>query len=235
MVDQRTTDSHASRLSNDVPLSDPAEDGLHRRKFAKHLADSILAIDPSDGFVFALTGPWGSGKTTILNFTKKLLEDKTAEGTAGTAGTAERTAETAERTAEQDNRLVIVHFNAWWVSESDKLLQHFFKQFRSAFGDKESKKIWGTLTEYAVALERLPYIGPLAAVAHRLERVKAVREADINGSRQKVDEDLKKFPGRILVVIDDLDRLRPGGDPAGFPSRKGRCQFSSDDLSPGLR
>ena len=191
MVEPRMTDSHASQLGNDVPLSDPAEDRLHRSQFAEHLAQSILAIDPSEGFVFALTGPWGSGKTTILNFTERLLKDKTAK---------------------RDDRLVIVHFNAWWISGSDRFLQHFFKQFRSAFNEEELKKSLGNfltfLTEYAAALEPLPYIGGVAAVVHRLGRVKAAREADINGLRWKIDEDLKNFPGRILVVIDDIDRLR---------------------------
>ena len=190
MVDQRTTDSHASRLSNlgnDVPLSDPAEDGLHRRPFAEHLADSILAIDPIEGFVFALTGPWGSGKTTILNFTERLLKDKTAK---------------------RVDRLVIVHFNAWWVSGSDRFLQHFFKQFQLAFGGKESKKILKTLIKYAGALEPLPYIGPFAAVFHWLGIVKATQEEDISNLHQEIDKKLRKFPGRILVVIDDIDRLR---------------------------
>lgn len=189
-----TTNSQLSRLSNDGPLLDPDRDRLHRRPFAEHLAQSIRSIEPSDGFVFALTGPWGSGKTTVLNFTEKLLKGHDEEG---------------------NDPIVIVHFNAWWLSGSDKLLQDFFKQFRSAFQKKGTQiaqkfsSLSDSLTEYSAALEPLPYIGKFAAVVHRLGKLKAAREADINGLRQTIDKQLREFPGRIVVVIDDLDRLRP--------------------------
>ena len=191
-----TTNSQLSRLSNDDPLLDPDQDRLHRRPFAEHLAQSIRSIDPSEGFVFALTGPWGSGKTTVLNFTEKLLRDHDEEG---------------------NDPIVIVHFNAWWLSGSDKLLQDFFKQFRSALNPRrigwKAKLLKylppysDPLTKYAAALvESLPYVRRLAA---QFRKLNAAREADINGLRRKIDKKLKEFPGRIVVVIDDLDRLRP--------------------------
>ena len=190
-----TTNSQLSRLSNDGPLLDPGQDRLHRRPFADHLAQSIRFIDPSGGFVFALTGSWGSGKTTVLNFTEKLLKD--------------------HQYGKENHPIVIVHFNAWWLSGSDKLLQDFFKQFRLAIDQKRTKltgdlsSLSDSLTKYSAALEPLPYIGRFAAVVHHFRKSKAVREADVNGLRQTINEKLKKFPGRILVVIDDLDRLRP--------------------------
>ncbi len=189
-----TTNSRLSQLNNDGPLLNPDQDKLYRSPFAEHLAQSIRSIDPSEGFVFALTGPWGSGKTTVLNFTEKLLED---------------------RYRERNNPIVIVHFNAWWLSGSDRLLQDFFKQFRSSINQKgtgiveDLSSLSDFLTKYSAGLEPLPYIGKFAAVVHRLGKLKAAREADINGLRQRIDEELRKFPGRIVVVVDDLDRLRP--------------------------
>ena len=192
-----TTNSQLSRLSNDGPLLDPDRDRLYRRPFAEHLAQSIRSIDPSEGFVFALTGSWGSGKTTVLNFTEKLLRGHDEEG---------------------NDPIIIVHFNAWWLSGSDKLLQDFFKQFRSALNPRrigwKAKLLKylppysDPLTKYAAALvEPLPYVGRLAA---QFRKLNAAREADINGLRRKIDKKLKEFPGRIVVVIDDLDRLRAG-------------------------
>ena len=188
-----TTNSELSRLSNDVPLLDPDQDRLHRRPFAEHLAQSIRSIDPSDGFVFALTGSWGSGKTTVLNFTEKLLESHYGAGS---------------------DPVVIVHFKAWWLSGSDKLLQDFFQQFRSAINQQGTgiagnlSSLSDSLAKYSAALEPLPYIGRFAAVVHRLGKLREAREADVNGLHRKIDEELKNFPGRIVVAIDDLDRLR---------------------------
>ena len=189
-----STDSRLSQLNNDGPLLDPDKDRLHRRPFAEHLAQSIRFIEPSEGFVFALTGSWGSGKTSVLNFTEKFLEDQDRE---------------------ENDPVVIVHFNAWWLSGSDKLLQDFFTQFRLAIDQKRTgltgdlSSLSASLTRYSAALEPLPYIGRFAAVVHRLGKLKAAREADINRLRQTINEELSKFTGRIVVVIDDLDRLRP--------------------------
>lgn len=160
---------------------------LHRQKFAKHLAESILKIDSSDGFVFALTGPWGSGKTTMLNFMENVLK---------------------EQAKKREDRLVVVLFNAWWISGSDRFLQHFFKQFQSPF----YRKRWGGrfkdfFTKFSPALKPLPKIGLYAAALEAL--LKATKRSHINELRQKVDDDLRNFPGRILVIIDDVDRLRP--------------------------
>ena len=178
-------------LAADQPLTDPSQDRLHRGPFARDLARSIFSIDPGMGFVYALTGPWGSGKTTALKFTEKFLVDLSSQ---------------------EPDRLIIVHFNAWWVSESDRLLHDFFKQFRlameSPFGRKY-KAFAKSLTDYSAALEPIPYIGQGAAVIHRFGKVRKARERDLNELRKTIDSRLETFSGRIVVVIDDIDRLRP--------------------------
>jgi predicted KAP-like P-loop ATPase len=52
----------------DTPLQDPSQDLLGRSRFARGLAQGILQMDAEHGFVVALHGPWGSGKSTTLNF-----------------------------------------------------------------------------------------------------------------------------------------------------------------------
>ena len=199
MTTRITTHSLLSGLGNDVPLLHLEEDRLDRGRFAEYFAQSIRTIDPQNGFVFALTGPWGSGKTTVLKFTEQLLRDHGGKDKGA-------------------NPVAIIHFNAWWVSGSEKLLQDFFKQFRSGIkrvettSDAVCHKLSSaskSLAKYAAALEPLPYIGRFAAVVHRLGKLKAARDADLNAARRMVDEGLKEFDGRIVVFIDDIDRLTP--------------------------
>ena len=183
--------SPPSMLSADQPLSGSAEDRLNRWPFAKELARSIRSVRPDTGFVYSLTGPWGSGKTTVLNFTERLLDD---------------------RSGQENDHIVVVHFNAWWISGSDRLLQDFFKQVR--FGleapfARKFKSLSRSLTEYSKAVEPLPYVGRGAAVLHRFGEVRKTKESDLNALRKKIDNKLEEFSGRIVVVIDDVDRLRP--------------------------
>ena len=152
-------------------------------------------MNPHNGFVYAVTGPWGSGKTTVLNFTERVLKQ------------------------ESGNNLVIVHFNPWWISGSDRLLDHFFKQFLSAFqtnkiqqGIQNLSALLERLESFAAALEIVPEpktklfgkgLGLLASVLNRKP------EKDLHTLRQEINKILDEFSGRIIVFIDDIDRLRP--------------------------
>lgn len=59
----------------DDPLKSVKDDRLGRGAFAKYLAKRILAV-PSDSEAYSIHvyGPWGSGKSTMLNFLKTELE-----------------------------------------------------------------------------------------------------------------------------------------------------------------
>ena len=178
-------------LSADNPLKDPAKDRLNRWPFAVELARSIRTIRPDNGFVYSLTGSWGSGKTTVLNFTAKLLGDQSGN---------------------DNDRVVVVHFNAWWISGSDRLLHDFFKDLRfrlDASFARKVKRLSKSLAQYSKALEPVPYLGRWFAVLHRFNEVHKARKQDLNELRKKIDGKLENFPGRIVVVIDDIDRLRP--------------------------
>src|SRR2546430_16094900 len=53
-------------LNADRPIEDVTEDALGVGGFAHALADSILRMVPSSGFVIALPGEWGSRQSSIL-------------------------------------------------------------------------------------------------------------------------------------------------------------------------
>ena len=70
-------------LNADRPIEDVTEDALGVGGFAHALADSILRMVPSSGFVFALPGEWGSGKSSILNLVeRRILHQEMAAWTA---------------------------------------------------------------------------------------------------------------------------------------------------------
>ena len=55
-------------LRSDTALVDPDEDELGYKEFAADLAELIEQDVPQNGFVISVNGPWGSGKSTVLNF-----------------------------------------------------------------------------------------------------------------------------------------------------------------------
>lgn len=87
-------------LSGDSPICTVDDDLLGRRDFAGHLADQIRAAPRSEGFVIGLVGPWGSGKTSLLNLAVTQLETEFA----------------------------IVRFEPWLFTGADQLLPRFFSE-----------------------------------------------------------------------------------------------------------
>src|ERR1700676_3952694 len=60
-------------LNADQPIKEPEDDLLGVAPFAHALAESILKMAPAKGFVMALPGEWGSGKSSILNLIERRI------------------------------------------------------------------------------------------------------------------------------------------------------------------
>ena len=96
---------------NDRPISDPAQDRFGIDPFAKALADSIRKIKAPEGTVIALNGPWGSGKSSAVNFVLHHLKDATEKG-----------------------ELAVVNFACWWFRGEEALALAFFRELYAGIG-----------------------------------------------------------------------------------------------------
>ena len=57
----------------DAPISDPRLDVFDREPFAHRIADTIGERNDLSSIVVGIYGPWGDGKTTVLNFIRNRL------------------------------------------------------------------------------------------------------------------------------------------------------------------
>jgi predicted KAP-like P-loop ATPase len=184
----------------DTALRQPDQDRLGRAEFARFLARAIIRMDAQEGFVFALNGPWGAGKTTIINFVLHFIGEEEKE----------------------KNELVVVRFNPWWFSGREQLIQQFFRQFKATLGGqdapKELRNVSQKLDRLARILEPLTLVPAVGGWVDRVKNVfrtsatatQAIAEAmaqDIHEIRASIDSTLRNQNARILVVIDDIDRL----------------------------
>jgi len=188
------------RLLYDTPLRDPSNDQLERRAFAEFISRAIRTMDADEGFVFSLQGPWGSGKTTTINFVLDSLGRQSDGGAA----------------------VLPVRFNPWWFSGRDQLIQQFFRQFRAVVGAKDLGADLDTagkhLDRLALLLEPLSYLPTVGEAAKQAKgwfrgagssakNLAATLREDVHGVRSAIDEALRKSERRFLIVIDDIDRL----------------------------
>lgn len=188
----------------DKPLSGNevlADDKLGRAPFARTVAKVLERVSGSSGLVVSIEGAWGSGKTTTLSIVEELL-----------------------RREPEDTRPVIVHFNPWLVGDRDALLRQFLGKLASEvkLGDpsKEGKRVSKELKTYAKAfdvLKLIPGAEPWASIVKSVvdsmgDAVGSVADyktPDIEVRKHAVAERLSSFKRRIVVFVDDIDRLFP--------------------------
>lgn len=198
----------------DRPIKIEDEDRLGRAVFARHLAKGIIEYKGEDGLVIGLYGKWGSGKTSIINMTTDILDpDKKKKSNDSTSKR-----ETSHSDEINKNKPIVYKFSPWNYSDKSDLIGLFFRGLKHEIEDsgKDSFKntVGRLLTDYIEVLDTvsmLPIIGSGAAAILKLlaqaQKLKNIREADLDKTKEKLEEALKDSRQKIVVVIDDIDRL----------------------------
>ncbi|WP_252244445.1 MULTISPECIES: P-loop NTPase fold protein [unclassified Clostridium] len=185
----------------DKPIEKFEDDILGRKFFSDQLAQAVLSINSNDNITIGLYGKWGTGKTSILNLAINeiinLIQDVTI-----------------------DKRPIILKFEPWNFTNNDNLITQFFKQLKNELKLKEntgfSKSLGEALGAYSEAIEfaeAIPYIGKYASLLKMSAKFAGNRlksnnlNISISNTKDKLVKELKKQNKKIIVIIDDIDRL----------------------------
>lgn len=172
----------------DEPISDRNDDTLNRADYAARLAELVATTHASDSStVFGLTGQWGSGKTSMIHLiVKELLAI--------------------------DSAYRVVWFTPWAAHDVSGLLADFYTTLLAALPKhvaKKAKKSFATMLRIAAPAGALVPLGgavatsAINAAADALRREKPWNEAFQDASAQIIEAKT-----RILIVVDDIDRLQ---------------------------
>lgn len=186
----------------DRPKQHLAEDRLGYSDFARAVARSIAGMTSTDGVVMAIHGPWGSGKTSAVNMIVEALSQLL-------------------ETEEEKDRVVTVRFNPWWFSEQRDLTLSFFTEVSAGLGHKVSsavksallglaKRVMGSKDILMSAMAFAPggeALKQLLAEAFGFLGEKGAAEHSVEQVRKELEAALVNEGKRVLVIIDDVDRL----------------------------
>ena len=187
-------------FKSESPLLNPTDDLLGYAPFAKLLANAILTAKADLGLVVGLHGPWGSGKSTVLNFVKQYI------------------AERASTTAEHGN-IVSMDFNPWMFHGSHhSLVAKYLEEFLKVLAPKSQKasELMRSVAEFlgsVIESEEVSLLSDLEPstktaawlgnkVLKRLTKRKSLQQL-----KAKISKLLSASNDKIVVFIDDMDRL----------------------------
>ncbi len=183
--------------SADKPIVSKKEDLLGRATFSNKLAKAIYEYKDDSGLVIGLFGKWGTGKTSVINMAEEEL---------------------LRLSKTDDNKPLFVKFSPWNYSDQNNLISLFFHSLNNKIQNSGNKKIKDALgnlfKNYSDAVDGLaviPTIGPvLAPVLKTLLKVTGdnfTKAPDLDESKEKLKKALLEISSKIVVVIDDIDRL----------------------------
>ena len=183
---------------DDSPIEDSAEDRLGHKAFASSIAECVLGIQKIKGGVIAVRGPWGSGKSSVINMVTSELKKR-------------------------QSCPIIITFNSWCYRFEDEVVAGFFQELHSGLKSEAEKhnlelddiaklgaRIMGATKLISAGL-KLAVPGSDAFLSFGQEILKnAIAQDQTVGSLQnKVSDTIGKLERRVLFVIDDIDRLSP--------------------------
>ena len=183
-------------LNSDRPINWAKEDALNRSVFADNLAKVTLDYSVPEGFAIGLYGKWGSGKTSVINMVLEQIEKLSSAA---------------------PQKPVVLRFNPWLCSDPKQLISQFLKQLSSAIKAKQPKldSVCNFINDYADAFDivgAIPIVGKFLSVAGKIVGKKAKaysdsRSRDLQRIKDEITSILLKERIKIIITIDDIDRL----------------------------
>lgn len=174
----------------DNPISTKSEDHFDRWSFAERIAHTIGRREDSGGLVIAIYGEWGDGKTSTLNLMEKALKSY--------------------------EDIVVTRFNPWYFQSESILVSGFFNHLADTI-----EKSMPTLGEKIIGFVKT-YGGMLATVATSVtlggvpvsispgavyDAASGVSDLGLGELQKRIEGILAKSEKRIVVLVDDIDRL----------------------------
>ncbi|AUS10693.1 hypothetical protein C0W65_00860 [Bacillus subtilis] len=188
---------------NYLPLTDIDQDKLNFSKLSREIADFINAFPSDVPFSLSINGTWGSGKSTMLNFIERNLNQEKCN---------------------------VIRFNPWLITNREDLILSVFEeindQIESTYVKAKEKLKSYSLKFIPTFLKGITYY---ESMKHGLEA--AASEFIANGisevssglvggfdkplsvQKKELENEMKKVLSeknkKIVVFIDELDRLFP--------------------------
>ena len=180
-----------STLSADRPQTDPSQDLFGYAPFAQRLTKALCNYGSSDPLVLGLYGDWGSGKSTILKFICHNLKE-----------------------VPENERPIVIEFNPWWFSGQEHLARAFLGQLQAALPKKYAafKKLGELLGNFSESIGgAIDTVAPTGGFGKKVgSLIKSIFKRppkDVPALKEEICAILQQSGKRIIIMVDDIDRL----------------------------
>lgn len=191
----------------DNPINTKEEDTLGFTEKVIDFIDIVHNNWSSEQFVYWLEAPWWHGKSTFLSIFKKIINK---DNITNWIQDANKKIEIEEKT----KNIKIFEFNPWHFNNDVDLLEKFFEEFKLFLTNEFFlPELNNNITQLT---EKLDWLSDKFIWTKIFSNKKTLED-----TKQSIRNSLNKIDDKILIIIDDLDRI---------PSKKLKTIFSLIDL-----
>ena len=186
----------AAALRPDNPIARQREDRLGRSGLVEVVARHILLSPPSESIVIAINAPWGAGKSSVLNLIEERLSSSCPSAPAAT---------------DSDHLPILIRFNPWHYTSVDQLVGMFFSELAHGIGTPPGMKATKIMKQISQALETFSGLvsvySPAVGQAMKVGAHYFKRDMSLEKQKQAINKLLLDLGRRVVVFVDDMDRL----------------------------
>jgi len=167
----------------DEPITSPKQDILRREKFVKDLYKLILKrpLELTGSFTIGLNGSWGEGKTSVINLLITMLLKSPCF----------------------KRNYLLIQFDPWYFGDEKAILNAFYDQLEKAFSTKfifpDIKK---SIARYLKIISTGLSLSGIKFDIH-------LPGLSIEQAKEQIGSYIDKVGRKVLIIIDDIDRLQP--------------------------
>ncbi|MCR5700400.1 MAG: KAP family NTPase, partial [Candidatus Saccharibacteria bacterium] len=186
-------------FNSDTPISSAKENKFSGRySYAKSIAKAIKSLQNDRSFVVALYSKWGYGKTSVMNMVKQQLK-KSKVG----------------------KNIFCIDLVPWNFVSSGEVARYLFYELAEDCNNHKIKKFLRKKKEYIK-----PTINSISGIAQFIpgfgsalgstlktstEFISAIGIKSYQKIKSELEKDIKKTGKKVVVFIDDIDRLDAEG------------------------
>jgi predicted KAP-like P-loop ATPase len=189
-------------MFSDQAIKSSNQDLFGRKHFSQRIAQIIVSRMDKESIVIGIHAPWGEGKTSVLNMIEEELN---------------KHAPKQDRALMNDN-IIVLKFNPWRFPDEHQLLKNYFYSLAEKLDsslETAREKVGSWFKKYAALLS------PVDAVQFKYEGVdikpktveaaqnigEILSESNLDKVKEKLAQLLDDTDKRIVVIMDDIDRL----------------------------
>lgn len=175
-------------LVSDGPILSSSQDRFHRMTYAHQLAGFLSSNIGSESLVMAIQGPWGSGKTSILNLIAEEIDEKA----------------------------IVLRFNPWLFSGTEQLVSQFFVEVSSQVlhNDRSRLESLARLLEkygdyFSTVVGKIPHAAWFQ-IGFKAFKFLILQKSKQSASeiKKELEDEFSALDKRVVILVDDLDRMR---------------------------